>query len=74
MSVIDKAIAAITPPESDTARAEATHVVVVGGGFGRLACAKALARSPVRVTLLDREDHYCFQPLLYPSTDDRPER
>jgi NADH dehydrogenase len=41
------------------------HVVVVGGGFGGLAVAKALAKAPVHVTLVDRSNHYLFQPLLY---------
>jgi NADH:ubiquinone reductase (H+-translocating) len=41
------------------------HVVVVGGGFGGLNAARALAGKPVRVTLLDRRNHHLFQPLLY---------
>ena len=41
------------------------HVVVIGGGFGGLTAAKALASAPVRVTLLDRHNHHLFQPLLY---------
>ena len=41
------------------------HVVIVGGGFGGLAAAKALARAPVHVTVLDRHNHHLFQPLLY---------
>jgi len=41
------------------------HVVVVGGGFGGLAAARALARRPVQVTLVDRRNHHLFQPLLY---------
>jgi NADH:ubiquinone reductase (H+-translocating) len=41
------------------------HVVVVGGGFGGLNAARALAGRPVRVTLLDRRNHHLFQPLLY---------
>jgi len=41
------------------------HVVVVGGGFGGLGAARALSRAPVRVTLLDRQNHHLFQPLLY---------
>jgi NADH dehydrogenase len=38
---------------------------VVGGGFGGLAAAKALARAPVDVTLVDRQNFHTFQPLLY---------
>jgi NADH dehydrogenase len=41
------------------------RVVVVGGGFGGLYCAKALARAPVHVTLIDRRNFHLFQPLLY---------
>jgi NADH dehydrogenase FAD-containing subunit len=43
----------------------AAHVVVVGGGFAGLAAAKTLRRSNVRVTLIDRQNHHLFQPLLY---------
>jgi NADH dehydrogenase len=41
------------------------HVVVLGGGFGGLAAARALARTPVDVTVVDRTNHHVFQPLLY---------
>jgi NADH dehydrogenase len=41
------------------------HVVVIGGGFGGLAAARALARLAVDVTLVDRKNHHVFQPLLY---------
>jgi NADH dehydrogenase len=41
------------------------HVVIVGAGFGGLAAAKELAGSPVRVTLVDRNNFNTFQPLLY---------
>jgi NADH dehydrogenase len=41
------------------------HLVIVGGGFGGLFAARALARAPVRVTLVDRKNHHLFQPLLY---------
>ncbi len=41
------------------------HVVIVGGGFGGLAAARALKRTSVRVTLIDRTNHHLFQPLLY---------
>jgi NADH:ubiquinone reductase (H+-translocating) len=41
------------------------RVVIVGGGFGGLAAARALDGAPVRVTLVDRRNHHLFQPLLY---------
>jgi NADH dehydrogenase FAD-containing subunit len=41
------------------------HVVIVGGGFGGLAAAKALKHAAARVTLIDRSNHHLFQPLLY---------
>ncbi len=43
----------------------APHLVILGGGFGGLAAARALARAPVRITLVDRANHHLFQPLLY---------
>jgi len=42
------------------------HVVIVGGGFAGLHCARRLAANPnVRVTLLDKDNYQQFQPLLY---------
>jgi NADH dehydrogenase len=41
------------------------HVVIIGGGFGGLSAARALARKPVHITLIDRRNHHTFQPLLY---------
>lgn len=41
------------------------HVVIIGGGFGGLAAARGLARTPCEVTLIDRHNHHLFQPLLY---------
>ena len=41
------------------------HVVIVGGGFGGLAAARALRNAPVHVTLIDRSNYYLFQPLVY---------
>src|SRR5215475_10422056 len=43
----------------------APRVVIVGGGFGGLAAAKALRNSGVQVVLVDRQNHHVFQPLLY---------
>jgi uncharacterized membrane protein YphA (DoxX/SURF4 family) len=41
------------------------QVVIVGAGFGGLACAHALRHAPVGVTLIDRHNYHLFQPLLY---------
>jgi len=41
------------------------HVVIIGAGFGGLFATKALRRTPVRVTVIDRTNHHLFQPLLY---------
>jgi NADH dehydrogenase len=42
------------------------HVVIVGGGFAGLGCARALARRrEVRVTLLDKYNYHQFKPMLY---------
>jgi len=39
--------------------------VIVGGGFGGLNAANALAKLPVEITLIDRKNYHNFQPLLY---------
>jgi NADH dehydrogenase len=42
------------------------HVVIVGGGFAGVGCARRLAdRDDVRITLIDRNNYHQFQPLLY---------
>jgi len=41
------------------------RIVIVGGGFGGLAAAKALKNTPAQVILIDRTNHHLFQPLLY---------
>jgi NADH:ubiquinone reductase (H+-translocating) len=41
------------------------NVVIVGAGFAGMEAAKALAGSRSEVTLIDRHNHHCFQPLLY---------
>jgi len=41
------------------------HVVIVGAGFGGLACAAALGGTAIRVTVIDRRNYHLFVPLLY---------
>src|SRR5476651_2502501 len=41
------------------------HIVVLGGGFAGLNFAKSLANTNARITLIDRQNHHLFQPLLY---------
>jgi NADH:quinone reductase (non-electrogenic) len=40
-------------------------VVIVGAGFGGLETAKALRRTEADIIVVDRQNHHCFQPLLY---------
>jgi len=44
---------------------KASHIVVIGGGFGGLTFAKSFRRAGARITLVDRNNHHLFQPLLY---------
>jgi NADH dehydrogenase len=48
-----------------TSEHEHPRVVILGGGFGGHAAARALRHAPVSVTLIDRNNHQAFQPLLY---------
>lgn len=41
------------------------HIVIIGAGFGGLRAAQDLKGAPVRVTVIDRQNHHLFQPLLY---------
>lgn len=41
------------------------HVLIIGGGFAGLNLAQQLKKAPVRITLIDRQNHHLFQPLLY---------
>jgi NADH dehydrogenase len=41
------------------------HVLILGGGFAGLECAKRMRSENFRVTLVDRWNHHLFQPLLY---------
>jgi NADH dehydrogenase len=47
------------------ARPARPRVVIIGGGFGGIAAARALKRANVDITLIDRTNHFIFQPLLY---------
>lgn len=47
------------------ARPTRPRVVIIGGGFGGIAAARALKRANVDITLIDRTNHFIFQPLLY---------
>ncbi len=49
----------------DMASKPSPHVVVIGAGFGGLACVRAFRDSKVDVTLIDRHNFHTFQPLLY---------
>jgi NADH:ubiquinone reductase (H+-translocating) len=46
-------------------RESVPRVVIVGGGFGGVAAAKAVKNAPVQVIVIDRTNHHLFQPLLY---------
>ncbi|HBA92383.1 MAG TPA: FAD-dependent oxidoreductase, partial [Anaerolineaceae bacterium] len=48
-----------------TSKQNLKHVVIVGGGFGGLRAARRLAKAPVCITLIDRNNYHLFQPLLY---------
>jgi len=50
---------------SSEASASRPKVVIVGGGFAGLTAATKLAKADVEVTVLDRHNYHCFQPLLY---------
>lgn len=48
-----------------TAEGKRLRVAIIGAGFGGLEAARALARAPADITLIDRHNHHLFQPLLY---------
>lgn len=55
----------ISIDETNTPNGGAPGVVLVGGGFGGLAAAKAFRKAPVQVIFIDRGNHHLFQALLY---------
>jgi NADH dehydrogenase len=52
-------------PTVANAAPQKKRVLIVGGGFGGIAAARALKRADVDVLLVDRRNHHIFQPLLY---------
>lgn len=52
-------------PSPQATDAQHPVVVIVGGGFAGLEVARGLRRAPLRVLLIDRQNHHLFQPLLY---------
>jgi NADH:ubiquinone reductase (H+-translocating) len=62
----DNAVAATREkPASAATGGSPRRVVIVGAGFGGLSAAKALARAPVEVVVIDERNYHLFQPLLY---------
>lgn len=45
--------------------ADPLRVLIVGGGFGGLYAARALAGAPVSITLIDRRNYHLFRPMLH---------
>ncbi|MDZ7691625.1 MAG: FAD-dependent oxidoreductase [Balneolaceae bacterium] len=45
--------------------ADQEHAIVIGGGFGGISAAKELRNSDMKVTIIDKNNHHLFQPLLY---------
>jgi NADH dehydrogenase len=65
MGVDDSALRRPAREDAADAPDRLPHVVILGGGFGGLYAARALAGAPVRVTVVDKRNHHVFQPLLY---------
>jgi NADH dehydrogenase len=51
--------------KTNTKESKRKHIVIIGGGFGGIATAKALKKADVDITIIDRLNHHLFQPLLY---------
>ena len=50
---------------NSAATAREPRIIIVGGGFGGLAAARALKKVSARILLIDKTNHHVFQPLLY---------
>ena len=53
------------PGQNSTDMSIREEIIIVGGGFGGIAAAKALRKSEYNVTIIDKKNHHLFQPLLY---------
>ncbi len=57
---------AMRRPEPTFGDRQRPCVIIVGGGFARAGMRRARwPRAPVDIVLIDRQNHHCFQPLLY---------
>jgi NADH dehydrogenase len=56
---------AAEPVTSTPINKASPHIVILGGGFAGLNLAKSLGDTNARITLIDRQNHHLFQPLLY---------
>ncbi len=45
--------------------AERIKIVIVGADFGGMETVRALRKAAADITIIDRQNHHCFQPLLY---------
>src|SRR6266566_3819359 len=63
-TVLTKSFPQETPPARKAVPGK-KRVLIVGGGFAGIAAARALKRTDVEITLIDRRNHHIFQPLLY---------
>jgi NADH:ubiquinone reductase (H+-translocating) len=53
------------PLQESSTSAKVPRVVIVGGGFGGFYAARALAKAPVQITLIDKRNYHLFRPMLY---------
>jgi NADH dehydrogenase len=65
LTVLTKTFPQQQPPVTKTAVPGRKRVLIVGGGFAGIAASRALKRTDVEITLIDRRNHHIFQPLLY---------
>jgi len=60
----DAQVGELTRPRN-VPRNRRPHIVIIGGGFAGISAAKTLRHADVRITVIDRTNHFVFQPLLY---------